>query len=363
MNTETQTFDTIVVGAGQAGLSTGYYLKQHSEDFVILDASDRLGDVWRNRWDSLHLFTPARYSSLPGMPFPAPSRSYPPKDQMAAYLEDYAAEYDLPVQTGVKVDGLARNESQFIVSAGAIHFKADNVIVAMGSNQLPNVPSFASELDSGICQFHSSKYLNPSQLQEGEVLVVGAGNSGAEIALDVANEHQTWLSGRHTGHVPFDIKRAFAQFVVIPLILRVIGYHLLTIDTLIGRKVRPKILSEGAPLIRHKPKDIKAADIERLPRVVGVQDGLPVVEGGDTVEVANIIWCTGYRPDFSWINLPVFGGQENPIEPEHHRGVVSRELGLYFVGLIFLYSLVSSFITGVGRDAKYVVNDIIARAN
>ena len=214
------------------------------------------------------------------------------------------------------------------------------------------MPCFASELDPGIVQLHAGEYRNPSRLQDGGVLVVGAGNTGAEIALDVVGGHATRLSGRDTGHVPGRIENVVSRHVFLPLVYRVVGHHILTVKTPIGRRVRRKVLSQGAPLVRVKPKDIAAAGIERVPRVVGVRDGFPVLEDQRVLDVANVIWCTGFRPDFSWIHLPVFGDQEK--EPLHHRGIIASEPGLYFVGLLFLYAMSSAFLPGVGRDAKHI---------
>jgi putative flavoprotein involved in K+ transport len=354
--------ETLVLGGGQAGLAVGYHLTQHDLPFVILDANERIGDSWRKRWDSLRLFTPARYNALPGMPFPGPPDSFSTKDQVADYLEAYAARFELPVRTRVRVDRLSRNGSCFVVSAGDRLFEAENVVVAMGSDQAPWLPPFAPELDPAVIQLHSTAYRNPSQLQEGPVLVVGVGNSGAEIAVEVATEHPTWLAGKESGHVPFRTERALARFVFLPLMFRVIGHRILTVRTPIGRKMRAKLLSHGAPLVRVKPKDIAAVGVERVPRLVGVRDGLPMLEDDRVLEAANVIWCTGFRPDFSWIDLPVFGDEEDPREPTHERGIVAGEPGLYFVGLFFLYAMSSGFLPGVGRDAKHVVEDIAERA-
>src|SRR5215207_324361 len=190
---------TVIVGGGQAGLSVGYHLARRGLPFVILEANERIGDSWRNRWDSLRLFSPARYDGIAGMPFPAPAHYFPRKDEMADYLEAYAAHFQLPVRTGVAVDSLSKEGDRYIVSAGDLRFEAEHVVVAMANYQRPRVPAFARELDPGIVQLHSSDYRNLSQLREGGVLLVGAGNSGAEIALEVARGgHQTWMSGRHT---------------------------------------------------------------------------------------------------------------------------------------------------------------------
>ena len=352
-------YDTIVIGGGQAGLSTGYFLKQQGRNFVILDANEQIGDSWRKRWDSLRLFTPARYDGLVGMPFPAPADTFPTKDEMADYLEAYASRFELPVRTGIKVDCLTKQGDRFVVTAGSQRFEADNVVVAMANFQSPRLPPFARELDPSIVQLHSSEYRNLSQLREGGVLIVGAGNSGAEIALEVARTHPTWLSGRDTGHVPFRIDGAAARLFLTRLVLRGLFHRVLTVNTPIGRKLRPKVLSEGGPLIRVKPKDLSAAGVERVPRTAGVRDGLPVLADGRVLDVANVIWCTGFHPGFSWIALPVLGEEE----PMHERGVVGSEPGLYFVGLTFLYAFSSTMIHGIERDAEHVVQTIVSRTH
>jgi putative flavoprotein involved in K+ transport len=224
---------------------------------------------------------------------------------------------------------------------------------------VPRVPPYASELDPGIVQLTAGDYRNPSQLQDGGVLVVGVGNSGGEIALDISDGRQTWLAGIESGRVPFRIEGVFARRIFQPLLFRFIGHRVLTVDTPIGRKMRPKLLSHGAPLVRVKPKDFVAAGIERVPRVLGVEGGLPLLEDQRVLDAANVIWCTGFRPDFSWIDLPVFG--EEAIEPMHHRGVVANEPGLYFVGLFFLYAMSSGFFPGVGRDAEHIAKQIALR--
>jgi putative flavoprotein involved in K+ transport len=341
----------------------GYHLAQRGLPFVILDANERIGDSWRRRWDSLRLFTPARYNALPGMAFPGPHDSFSTKDEVADYLEAYAATFELPVRTGVRVHRLSRNGSCFVLDAGDRLLVADNVVVAMATHQIPRVPSFAPELDPGIVQLHSGDYRNRSQLQEGPVLVVGVGNSGAEIAVEVVKEHSTWLAGKETGHVPFRIEGTPARHLFLPLMFRVIGHRVLTVRTPIGRKMRPKLLSHGAPLVRVNPKVIAAAGVERVPRVVGVRDGLPLLEDERVLEAANVIWCTGFQPEFSWIDLPIFGDEEKPSEPIHHRGIVADEPGLYFVGLSFLYAMSSGFLPGVGRDAEHVAKHIASRVS
>jgi putative flavoprotein involved in K+ transport len=349
---------TVIIGAGQAGLSVGYYLARSGISFVILEANDRVGDTWRRRWDSLRLFTPAIYDSLVGMPFPGPAYAFPTKDEMANYLEAYAARFALPVRTGVTVERVSRSGDRFLVTAGDEMYEADNVVVAMAKYQKSRVPEFAAELDPGIVQLHSIDYRRPGQLQDGPVLIAGAGNSGAEIAAEVARSHTTWLAGRDTGHLPFRLEGLAARLLLARLFLRVIFHRVLTVDTPIGRKVRPAVLSRGGPLIRVKPKQLAALGVERVARVTGVRDGKPLLEDGNTLDVANVIWCTGFHPGFSWIDLPVLGEKE----PMHERGIVAGEPGLYFVGLEFLYSLSSTMIHGVQRDAERIATAVARRA-
>jgi len=351
---------TLVVGGGQAGLSVGYHLRRLGLPFVILEGNAGIGDSWRTRWDSLRLFTPARFDGLAGMPFPAPASSFPTKDEMAAYLEAYAARFELPVRTGVRVERLSRSGDRYVLEAGDERFEAENVVVAMATYQRRRVPAFAKELDAGVVQLHSSEYRNLAQLRAGAVLVVGAGNSGAEIALEVARGgHPTWLSGREVGQIPFRIGGLAARLILARLVLRVVFHRVLTVDTPIGRKVRPAVVSKGGPRIRVRSAELAAAGVERLPRVAGVRDGLPVLEGGRVLPVANVIWCTGFHPGFSWIDLPIFGPDG---EPMHDRGVVAAEPGLYFVGLHFLYAMSSTMIHGVGRDAEHVARTVALRA-
>jgi putative flavoprotein involved in K+ transport len=347
---------TVVIGGGQAGLSVGYHLKRHGLPFVILDANPRVGDAWRNRWDSLRLFTPAWLDGLDGMPFPAARHSFPTKDEMADYLERYATHFELPIENGVRVGCLERDADRFRIEAGDRVFESDNVIVAMSSWQVPAIPGFASELDPRITQLHSAAYRGPHQLRPGPVLVAGAGNSGAEIALDVVGEHETILAGPSTGHVPFRIEGLVGR-VGVRIVLRVLFHRVFTVRTPLGRKVRTKMLSRGEPLIRTKPRDLAAAGIARTGRVTGARDGLPVLEDGRVVDVANVIWSTGYSPGFSWIEVPVMEGGY----PRQDRGVVADVPGLYFVGLKFLYAASSATLPGVGRDAARVVDHLATR--
>ena len=357
MSEASEAVDNLIIGGGQAGLTVAYYLKKHKRPFVILDANARIGDAWRNRWNSLRLFTPARFTGLPGMRFPKSGGSYPTKDEMADYLEAYATHFGLPVRTGVKVDQVSRSGDGFLIRAGADTFEARNVIVAMSNFQQPKIPAFASELSPRIVQLHSQAYRNPSQLKPGRVLVVGAGNSGADIAIEVAQTHATTLAGAPSAVIPFRIEPFFARNVAIRIV-RFVGQHVLSLRTPIGRKARPRFVTQATPLIRVKPKDLEQAGIERTGRIIGVVDGMPVADDGRASEVDNIIWCTGFRPGFSWIDLPVLADRQEPLQKW---GIVPEQPGLYFVGLEFQYAATSATVTGVARDAHRVVRHIARR--
>jgi len=348
-----QRFDTVVIGGGQAGLAVGYYLARQGREFVILDANDRIGASWRKRWDSLRLFTPTRYNGLPGMPFPAPANAFLTRDEVADYLEAYAARFHLPVRLGTVVDTLSREADHYLLTTGDQRLEAEHVVVATGAFQHPNVPSFADRLDPAIAQFHSNEYRHPTQLQEGAALVVGAGNSGAEIALEVAQTRRTWLAGRDTGRLPKTYP---------PVILELywwLIHQALNTDNKIGRRFKEVTGKKGAPLVGISQKNFERTGVERVPRVVGVQDGKPVLQDGRVLSVANVIWCTGFAPDFHWIDLPVLRSDGYPV---HSRGVVDGEPGLYFLGLPFQYTLTSSLIGGVGRDAHYIAEQIVAQS-
>jgi putative flavoprotein involved in K+ transport len=351
--------ETVVIGAGQAGLATGYHLARRGRDFVILDAGRRVGDNWRGHWDSLRLYSPARVAGLPGMRFPAPPASYPTKDQMADFLETYAATFDLPVRSGVRATRLSRHDGEYLVTTDGPSFRCDNVVVASGTfGRAPSVPGFAGELDPRIRQLHSSAYRNPAQLLPGGVLVVGASHSGGDIAYEAGTAgHPTVLSGRIHGQVPFDIEGRPAR-VIFP-VMYLLAKHVLTLRTPLGRRLRAEVRHHGGPLIRVKRADLTGAGVElAAARTTGVRDGRPVLEDGRALEVANVVWCTGFRQDFSWIDLPVIGDDGWPLET---RGVVPSAPGLYFTGLAFQYAFASMLVGGAGRDAAYVVRHLCAR--
>jgi putative flavoprotein involved in K+ transport len=352
--------DTVVIGAGQAGLSAGYHLAKRGLPFLILDADERIGDHWRDRWDSLRLYSPARYDSLPGRRFPAPSAHWPSGREMGDYLEAYARWFELPVRSGTWVDRVEPADSGFVVTTGdGARLAARYVIVATGPFREPNIPGFAGELDPSIRQLHSHEYRNPDQLADGPVLVVGLSHSGADIAFEAAKAgHRTILSGKSHGQMPIrvtDTKRAMLGWPVVEFVFA----HVLTMRTPMGRKMRPEVRSGGGPLLRVRLGDLDRAGVERHDdKTVGVSNGRPMLADGTVLNVANVVWATGYRPDYSFVAAPVVGDDGWPVE---ERGVSPTVPGLYFLGVPFQFAFSSMLVAGAGRDAKYVVDRIAER--
>jgi len=350
-----ESLQTIVIGGGQAGLAAGYFLAQQGARFVILDENDRPGQAWRRRWDSLRLFTPSQFNGLPGMRFPGPDYAFPTKDEVADYLTAYAQAFSLPVRYGVKVERLRRAGQGYEVTAGQARILAQNVIVATGPFHFPYTPPLSRDLAADILQVHSQDYRNPAQVAVRDVLVVGAGNSGAEIALELAKAgKRVWLAGRNVGRIPADrLGKAFGGRPYWWFISRVLSE-----STPIGRKMRSNVLYHGSPLIRAERRQVEAAGVETTPRLRGARGGQPELDDGRTLPVEAVVWATGYRPDFRWIDLPVF---DEHGYPRHQRGVVPEAPGLYFAGLPFQTALSSALIGGVGSDARYVVSQTLRR--
>ncbi len=343
-------YDTVVIGGSQAGLAVGYHLARRDVDFVILDAERRVGDAWRKRWDSLRLFTPAAYSGLPGMAFPAPPSHLPDKDEVADYLERYAERFDLPIRCAMRVDSLASDGEWYTVHAGDVRIEAANVIVATGPLRSPRIPSIGASLAPDILQIHSSEYRNPFELPDGPVLVVGAGNSGAQVALELARFRKVWLAGSSTGYIPRRILGRDVFSWIWPLMSRA------TADTRIGRRLRQRATRGGDALIGIPERTLVDAGIVRLGRVTEQRGGLPLCNG-TVVQPSVIVWCTGFASDYRWIALPVTDERGLPL---HHRGAATGLPGLYFVGLRFQHRMTSSLLGGVGEDAAYIA-DIVAR--
>jgi len=258
----------------------------------------------------------------------------------------------------VRVQRLWREGTRYVVDAGSRRFEADHVVVAMASYQGPKVPAFARELSPEIVQLHSCEYKSLAQLKPGPVLIVGTANSGAEIAMETATAHPTWIAGRDVGQMPFNIRKAWVQRVVLPMLFRIVFHRVLTIRTPVGRKVRTKMISAGLPRIRQRRAELDHAGVTWTDRVAGVTNGRPRLADGRILDVANVIWCTGYDLGLSWIDLPIF---EANGEPRQKSGFVEGEPGLYFVGQHFQHSPSSTMIHGVGRDAAMIVQAIARR--
>jgi putative flavoprotein involved in K+ transport len=271
---------------------------------------------------------------------------------MADYLEEYARHFDLPVRLDTPVSNVARRGDGFETCAGGRVLRSSNVVVATSTYHDPRVPAFASELDPSIVQLHSSRYRSPSQLPDGPALIVGVGNSGADIAIDLAATHEVIVAGETGAVIPFRIEPWLARHVLVSGVFTVLQ-HVITLRTPIGRKVAAA--GGKSPLVRVKPKDI-AAVARRVPRIVGAADGRPVTADGEVFDVAAVVWCTGFRPSFPWLDVPVLGEGG---EPTHRRGIVDSEPGLYFCGLHFQYSAASDSVVGMQRDARFVMKHLL----
>lgn len=333
--------EVIVIGGGQAGLAMGYHLARRGIDFVILDASQQVGDAWRTRWDSLRLFTPARYSSLPGMPFPGDPDRYPGKDEVADYLAAYATRLGLPVRAGERVLALRRGPEGWTAETATTRYEAPQVVVATGPFQRSAVPALGRDLPAEVVQVHSASYLNPAQVLGGDVLVVGAGNSGVQIAEELSATHRVHLAvGERMPRLP---QRVLGKSLF--WWLEKSGVMNVSVDSLLGRR-----MSRTDTLIGKGPRMLRGVRLHG--RVVEVRGDTVLAAGGGRVSPAAVVWATGFRPDFGWIEAPVLSARGIPV---HRRGVTSAP-GLYFLGLSWLHTRGSALIGWVGRDAEYLAS-------
>lgn len=342
--------DVAVVGGGQAGLAMGYYLREQGLRFAIFEGSDSIAPAWRERWDSLTLFTPRRYSALPGLRFPGDPDGYPSRDEVIAYLEEYARTFDLPIELNSRVRRLTKENGSFVLDVDGQTVIADQVVVATGPFQTPSVPEIADKLDAEVWQVHSTSYRRPSDVPEGTVLVVGGGNTGFQIAKELSATHEVFLSvGSKQKPLPQRIAGR-------DLFWWLTKTHLLstTVESRLGRKLRYR-----DTLIGSSPRELKGKyGVELKPRATDANGRTVRCGDGGSVEVDAVIWATGYRSDLSWIDLPILGSNEGL---RHRRGVTDVP-GLYFLGLTWQWTRGSALIGWVKDDAAFLV-ERLAGAN
>jgi putative flavoprotein involved in K+ transport len=335
----------VVIGAGQAGLAMGWLLAQRGRRFVILEAAGSVGAAWRERWDSLTLFTPRRYDSLPGLPFPGDPDGYPSRDEVIHYLERYAETFDLPIELNSLVRRLTNEDGAFILKVDGRTITAEEVVVATGPFQTPYVPKLAERLAADVFQTHSTGYRRPSDVPGETVLVVGGGNTGYQIAEELAATHEVSLSvgSRQTPLPQRFLSRDLFWWLTTTRLFRT------TVESRLGRK-----LQHRDTLIGSSPRRLKKRGVQLKPRVVDADGRKIRFADGSELEVDAVIWATGYRPDFSWIDLPVF---DEDSRLRHRRGVTDVP-GLYFLGLTWQHTRGSALLGWVKDDAEFIADRI-----
>jgi putative flavoprotein involved in K+ transport len=341
--------DVVVVGGGQAGLAMGYHLRERGVRFEILDASPTVGHVWRERWNSLRLFTPAQYASLPGMALPADRDTYPTKDQVADYLRDYAAHFQLPIRHNEHVTVLRRDDAGFALDTATEHLLARQVVVATGPFQTPVIPDCAIGMADEVTQLHSSSYRGPEQLPSGRVLVVGAGNSGFQIAEELAHhgvDHVQLAIGTRNVCVP---QRPLGRDIF--WWQHVTGLITAPADSRRGRWMRQ---GEGT-VIGVSTRDLRHAGVELRPRLTDIEGRLARFGDGTSAEIDAVVWATGFRQDHSWITVD--DALDSCGVLRHQRGV-TPVAGLYVLGLPWQHTTGSALLGFVGRDAAYLDDHI-----
>jgi putative flavoprotein involved in K+ transport len=343
---DSRRLEIIVIGAGQAGLAMGYFLAQKGRRFVILDTASSIGAAWRARWDSLTLFTPRRYDSLPGLEFPGYADGYPTRDEVIEYLERYAETFKLPIALGNGVQSLSLTDDGFVLELeDGSSIEADQVVVATGPFQVPRIPAFATDLGPEIFQTHSIGYRNPADLPAGNVLIVGGGNTGFQIAQELAATHEVHLAvGSRQTPLP-------QRFLGRDLFwwLGKIGVLHKTVDSRLGRRMRDR-----DTLIGSSPRTAKRHGVNMKPRAVGVSGRTVSFADESTLDVEAVIWATGYRFDHSWIELPV---TDDEGRLSHRRGITDVR-GLYFLGLPWQHTRGSALLGWVKDDAEFIGDEI-----
>lgn len=339
-------YEVIIIGAGQAGLALGYYLKIAAIPFLMLEAAPEPGYAWRRRWDSLVAFTPAAYSALPGLPFPKDPRKAPTKDEIADYLALYAYTFDLPIQYNARVTRLSRVRTGYHIQTGSTAFIARNVVIATGPYHVPMIPDFAARLDPGVFQVHTSAYRNPSQIPGSSVLVVGGGNSGAQIARELTGTHTVTLSqGRPLPYMPGWLVTRTGYYL-----LDTFGFMRVNIESRLGKRISRSDAVYGVDLRQMARRGL----LTLKPRVIDAHGGRVIFDNGESMQVSAVIWATGFNPDYHWIDVPIFDASGRPI---HRRGV-TNSFGLYFLGLEWQWTRGSALIGWVGRDAAFIASRI-----
>jgi putative flavoprotein involved in K+ transport len=346
---ERDRFDVVVIGAGQAGLTIGYFLARQNRHFVILEAEESVGSAWRRRWDSLVLFTPRRYDALPGLAFPGEPGGYPTRDEVVAYLERYAATFELPIEFGSAVRSLTTKGAGFVVELDGRQIEAEQVVVATGPFQIPKLPALAAELAPDVFQTHSAAYRRPSDVPERTVMVVGGGNTGYQIAKELSATHRVQLAvGSRQTPLPQQLlgRDLFWWLTKLGLLKK-------TVDSRLGRRARHR-----DTLIGSSPRELRRYGVELRPRVVGASGRTVSFADGSELDVDAVVWATGYRPDHSWIELPVRDAAGNLV---HRRGV-TEVAGAYFLGLSWQHTRGSALLGWVEDDAEFIAGQIAARA-
>jgi len=342
-------FEVLVVGAGQAGLAVGHFLARQRRRFIVLEAGASVGTAWAERWESLVLFTPRRYDALPGLPFPGDADGYPSRDEVVAYLQRYAATFELPVRLRSPVRSLRHERGRFLVECESGRLEADRVVVATGPFQAPNVPSCAVQLAPEVVQLHSAAYRSPAQLPVGRVLVVGGGNTGFQIAKGLSASHRVHLAvGSRQTPLP---QRLLGRDLF--WWLTTLGVLSITTASPIGRRLRHRDV-----LIGSSPRRLRRRyGVEVKPRVTSATGRTLTFADGSSLELDAVIWATGYHPDHSWIELPVFDGEGRL---RHRRGVTDVP-GLYFLGLSWQHTRGSALVGWVRDDAEFIAAQIDTR--
>ena len=342
-------FDVVVVGAGQAGLAMGYFLARQGRRFVILERASSVGAAWRERWESLTLFTPRRYSGMPGLPFPGDPDGYPTRDEVIAYLEEYARRFELPVELNTNVRRLTADDGRFLLEADGGQITADDVVVATGPFQTPYLPDPTEQIDPDVLQMHSTGYRRPDDVSEGTALVVGGGNTGFQIAEELSTTRSVVLSvGSRQKPLPQRLLgRDLFWWLTKSRLLAT------TVESRLGRK-----LQHRDTLIGSSTRRLRRLGVELKPRAVSASGRAVRFSDGSELEVDTVIWATGYRPDYSWIDLPAF----DPDGAVRHKRGVTVARGLYFLGLTWQHTRGSALLGWVKDDAEFIAEQISQHA-